>query len=162
VTGFVTGGTAGGVGSFTYTATVTDKAGNVGTATAVYQVRYGYAGTLFLQPVNDTAHQTGVSTSVFNAGQTIPIKFQLRNSAGQVVQAGSTPRWLTPVKGSSTAAAVNENAYAVSAASGTTYGWDGTQYQYSWKTDKLQAGYYWRVGVSLDDGQTYYVNIGLR
>jgi len=24
-----------------------------------------------------------------------------------------------------------------------------------------QAGSYWRVGVALDDGQTYYVNIGL-
>ena len=30
------------------------------------------------------------------------------------------------------------------------------------KTDKAQAGSYWRVGVTLDDGQTYFVNIGLR
>jgi large repetitive protein len=161
-TGTTTGGTTNGVGTFTYTATATDKAGNLGSGTATYRVLYGYGSTLFLQPVNDTAHQTGVATSVFNAGQTIPMKFQLRNAAGQLVQAGSAPKWLTPVKGSVTTAAVNESAYTASATTGVTYAWDGTQYQYNWKTDKTQAGSYWRVGVTLDDGQTYYVNIGLR
>ncbi|HET7398023.1 MAG TPA: PxKF domain-containing protein [Intrasporangium sp.] len=161
-TGTLTGGTASGVGTFTYTATATDKAGNVGTATLRYKVVYGYGATLFLQPVNDTAHQTSLSTSVFNAGQTIPMKFQLRNAAGQLVQAGTAPKWLVPVKGSATSAAVNETAYTTSATVGGTYAWDGTQYQYNWKTDKAQAGSYWRVGVALDDGQTYYVNIGLR
>ncbi|WP_076260308.1 OmpL47-type beta-barrel domain-containing protein [Intrasporangium flavum] len=161
-TGVRTGGTANGVGTFTYSATATDKAGNVGTASVTYQVRYGYGNTLFLQPVNDTAHQTGVSTSVFNAGQTIPMKFQLRTAAGAIVQANSAPQWLTPVKGSSTGAAVNESAFTATASAGGSYSWDGTQYQYNWKTDKAQAGYYWRVGVSLDDGQTYYVSIGLR
>jgi hypothetical protein len=157
-----TGGTANGVGTFTVTATATDRAGNTGTATVTYRVVYGYGSTLFLQPVNDTAHQTGLATSVFNAGQTIPMKFQLRNAAGQVIQAGSAPKWLVPVKGSSTSAAVNETAYSSTATVGWTYTWDGSQYLYNWKTDKSQAGTYWRVGVALDDGQTYYVNVGLR
>jgi hypothetical protein len=161
-TGTRTGGLANGVGTFTYTASATDKAGNVGTASVTYQVVYGYGSTLFLQPVNDTAHQTGTATSVFNAGQTIPLKFQLRNAAGQVIQAGTAPTWLTPVKGSATSAAVNEGAYEASATAGGTYVWDGTQYQHNWKTEKNQAGSYWRVGVSLDDGKTYYVNIALR
>jgi hypothetical protein len=161
-TGTRTGGTANGVGTFTYTATATDKAGNRGTATVTYRVVYGYGTTLFLQPVNDTAHQTGVATSVFNAGQTIPMKFQLKNATGQVIQAGSAPKWLTPVKGSATTAAVNESAYTAVETVGGTYSWDGTQYQYNWKTDKAMAGSYWRVGVTLDDGQTYYVNIALR
>jgi hypothetical protein len=161
-TGSTTGGTANGVGAFTYTATATDKAGNVGRATANYTVRYGYGTTLFLQPVNDTAHQTGVSTSVFKAGQTIPMKFQLKNAAGQLIQAGTAPKWLTPVKGSSMAAAVNETAYSASGDSGSTYRWDGSQYIYNWNTSSSQAGFYWRAGVALDDGQTYYVNIGLR
>ena len=156
------GGLANGVGTFTVTGTATDRAGNVGNATATYRVVYGYGSTLFLQPVNDTAHQTGLSTSVFNAGQAVPMKFQLRNAAGQVVQAGSAPTWLVPVKGSSTGAAVNESAYSATATAGSTYTWDGSQYAYTWKTDKSQAGSYWRVGVALDDGQTYYVNIGLR
>ncbi|KRC88264.1 hypothetical protein ASE25_15580 [Terrabacter sp. Root85] len=161
-TGTRTGGTANGVGTFTYTATAADKAGNVGTSKVTYTVLYGYGTTLFLQPVNDTAHQTGLSTSVFNAGQTIPMKFQLKNAAGQVIQAGTPPKWLAPVKGSSTAAAVNETAYTAAETVGGTYTWDGTQYQYNWKTDKTQAGSYYRVGVTLDDGQTYFVNIGLR
>ena len=161
-TGVRTGGTANGVGTFTYTASATDKAGNVGTATVTYTVVYGYGTTLFLQPVNDTAHQTGLATSVFNAGQTIPMKFQLRNASGAVIQSGTAPKWLNPVKGSTTTAAVNESAYTAAETVGGTYAWDGTQYQYNWKTDKTQGGSYWRVGVTLDDGQTYYVNIALR
>ncbi len=161
-TGVLTGGTANGVGAFTNAATATDKAGNVGTATATYTVKYGYGTTLFLQPVNDTAHQTGVAPSVFNAGQIIPLKLQLKNASGTVIQAGTAPKWLPPVKGSSTSAAVNESGYATAADSGSTYRWDGTQYLYNWNTSSSQAGSYWRVGVTLDDGQTYYVNIGLR
>ena len=43
-----------------------------------------------------------------------------------------------------------------------TYKYDATaqQYIYNWKTGT--GGNYWRIGVTLDDGQTYYVNIGLR
>jgi large repetitive protein len=162
--GALSGGLPNGVGTFTYTATATDKAGNVGTAKATYKVVYGFGTTLFLQPVNDTAHQTGVSTSVFKAGQTVPMKFQLKNPAGQGIQAGTAPQWLTPVKGSSMAAAVNESAYATPGDTAGTYRWDSTgpQYIYNWNTDGAQAGSYWRVGVRLDDGQTYYVNIGLR
>jgi hypothetical protein len=160
-TGTLTGG-ANGVGTFTYTATATDKAGNVGTAKVTYTVVYGFGETLFLQPVNDTAHQTGVATSVFNAGQNIPMKFQLRNAAGQAITAATAPKWLTPVKGGATSAAVNATAYVESVTTGGTYALNGTQYQYNWKTEKSQAGYYWRVGVALDDGKTYYVTIALR
>ncbi|MFC7491636.1 MULTISPECIES: OmpL47-type beta-barrel domain-containing protein [unclassified Knoellia] len=157
-----TAGGANGVGTFTYTATATDKAGNTGAATATYTVVYGFGTTLFLQPVNDTAHQTGVATSVFNAGQTIPMKFELRNASGQVILAATAPRWLTPLKGSATTAAVNEAAYATTPTVGGTYALSGTQYHYNWKTEKSQSGFYWRVGVALDDGKTYYVNIALR
>jgi hypothetical protein len=157
-----TGGQPNGVGTFVVTAAASDKAGNTGTRTVTYRVVYGFGTTLFQQPVNDTAHQTGLSTSVFNAGQSIPFKFQLTNSAGQVVQTSSAPTWLTPVKGSATTAAVNESAYTAPETVGGTYTWDGSKYQYNWKTEKSQAGSYWRVGVTLDDGQTYYVNIALR
>jgi hypothetical protein len=90
------------------------------------------------------------------------MKFQLRNAAGTIVQTVTAPTWLTPVKGAATTAAVNENIYAASVDSGQDYRWDGSQYLYNWNTDKAQAGNYWRVGATLDDGQTYYVNIGLR
>ena len=58
---------------------------------------------------------------------------------------------------------MNETAYAASPDSGSDYRYDATaqQWIYNWKTGST-AGNYWRIGVRLDDGQTYYVNIGLR
>ncbi len=90
------------------------------------------------------------------------MKFRLTNAAGQVIQTATAPQWLTPVKGGSTGAAVNVGDYPASGESGATYEWNGNHYAYNWKTSSSQAGFYWRVGVTLDDGQTYYVNIGLR
>ncbi|MBV9787140.1 MAG: PxKF domain-containing protein, partial [Chloroflexi bacterium] len=163
--GTLSGGTTNGVGSFTYTATATDKAGNTSTPVTVkYQVVYGYGTTFFLQPINDTAHQTGVSTSVFKAGSTVPVKFQIKKADGTIVQANNAPQWLTPAKGSSTSAAVDESVYSDAASSGTTFKWDATaqQYIYNWSTKGVAANFYYRIGVTLDDGQTYFVNIGLR
>jgi hypothetical protein len=94
----------------------------------------------------------------------VPAKLALKRADGQVVQANTAPKWLVPAKGSATAAVVDESLYADPSDSGTTYRWDATaqQYIYNWGTAKNAAGYYWRVGVTLDDGQTYFVNVGLR
>jgi hypothetical protein len=156
----VSGGTSNPVGTFAWTATATDKAGNTTTVTGTFKVVYRFDG--FLQPINDTAHQIGATTSVFKAGGTVPAKFQLKNAAGTVVQAATAPSGLTPVKGSAMSAPVDESVYTASADSGSTYRYDATaqQYLYNWKTGT--GGNYWRIGVKLDDGQTYYVNIGLR
>ena len=154
----ISGGTANGVGTFTYTARATDEAGNTGTTTGSYRVIYRFDG--FLQPINDTAHQVGTSTSVFKGGSTIPVKFQLKDASGTLVQANVAPVWLTPAKGASMSLPVDESLYAVAADSGSTYRVEGFQYRYNWKTPS--GGHYYRIGVTLDDGQTYYVNIGLR
>ena len=66
------------------------------------------------------------------------------------------------MKGSATTASVDESVYSTSATTGGTYRADGQQWIYNWSTKGLAAGFYYRVGVKLDDGQTYYVNIGLR
>jgi hypothetical protein len=152
--------TASGVGTFTYTATATDKAGNTTTVTGTFTVIYRFDG--FLQPINDTAHQVGTSTSVFKAGSAVPVKFQLSNSAGTVVQASTAPTWLTPVMGSAMTAPINEPFFPYAADTGTTYRYDSSaqQYIYNWKT--AIGGTYWRIGVTLDDGRTYYANVGLR
>ncbi|RYU09636.1 OmpL47-type beta-barrel domain-containing protein [Nocardioides iriomotensis] len=157
----VTGGNANGVGEYAYSATAKDQAGNATTITGTYKVIYRFDG--FLQPINDTAHQVGTLTSIFKAGSTVPVKFQLKKADGTVVQATSAPKWLTPVKGSAMTAPVDETAYAITGDSGSTYRWDASaqQYIYNWKTDS-KGGNYWRIGVTFDDGQTYYVNIGLR
>jgi len=155
-----TGGLANGVGTYTYTATATDRAGNTITTVVHYRVIYRWDG--FLQPINDTAHQTGTNTSIFRAGSTVPVKFQLKRADGTGVQANTLPLWLTPARGSSTAGALNEAVYGDPSSSGNTYRGDSQQYIYNWGTPGNGVNYYWRVGVTLDDGQTYYVNIGLR
>ncbi|WP_159600654.1 OmpL47-type beta-barrel domain-containing protein [Agromyces humi] len=154
----ISGGTPNGVGTFSYTARATDTAGNTATTTGTYRVIYRFDG--FLQPINDTAHQVGTSTSVFKGGSTIPVKLQLKNAGGTLVQANAAPVWLTPAKGASMSLPVDESTYAVAADSGSTYRAEGSQYGYNWKTPS--GGNYYRVGVRLDDGQTYFVNIGLR
>jgi hypothetical protein len=59
---------------------------------------------------------------------------------------------------------VDETIYTAPAESGQTFRYDASaqQYMYNWGTAKTQAGSYWRIGVKLDDGQTYFVNAGLR
>ncbi len=163
----VTGGKANGVGTFTFTATAKDKAGNVATLTGSYKVVCRWDG--FLQPINDTAHQigttpSGTSISVFKAGSTVPVKFQLKKADGTPVQANADPAWANPQKGSLTTASVDESVYTEPATSGSTFRWDATaqQYIYNWGAAKNQANYYWRVAVKLDDDQTYWVDIGLR
>ncbi len=152
----VTGGNANGVGSFTATATAKDNAGNVATETATFRVTYKWTG--FLQPITDTAHQTG-SISTFKAGQTIPVKFRLPNGA----QATVAPNWTTPKAGSYTLAEVNaEGSTTTLADSGSDYRWDATDklYIYNWSTKGLTGQ--WTIGVQLDDGNTYPVTIALR
>jgi hypothetical protein len=165
-TGSVTGGLPNGVGTFTYTATATDKAGNAVTQSVTYKVIYNVAANVafFLQPINDTAHTTSSTLSIFKGGQTVPVKFQLKNAAGQVVQANSAPVWTVPAKGNATSSAVNEDVFSATSDSASTFRWDSStqQYIYNWNTASAQAGYYWKIGVKLDDGQTQYVDIGLR
>jgi hypothetical protein len=148
------------VGTIGYTATATDKAGNTTTISGTYTIKYRFDG--FLQPINDTAHQTGVSTSVFKAGSTVPVKFAVRKADGTPVQLAVAPAWVTPVRGSAMTAPVDESLFGDAADTSGSYRYDPTaqQYIYNWKS--TTAGYYYRIGVKFDDGQTYYVNIGLR
>jgi hypothetical protein len=162
----VTGGLANGVGTFSYTATARDVAGNVATKAGSYKVRYlvKYDAAFWQQPINDTAHTVSTTTSVFKAGSTVPAKFRITDANGKPVQTNSPPAWITPVKGSATTAPVDESVYSEAAMSGSAFTWSSTdqQYQYNWGSPKNGAGYYWRIGVKLDDDTIQAVNIGLR
>jgi hypothetical protein len=154
------GDTTGCVGTYTYTATGRDIAGNTTTRVVTFRVIYRFSG--FAQPINDTAHDRGAETSIFKAGSTVPVKFDVERADGSTVVPDTAPQWLAPVKGSSLAAAVDEGAYTGTATSGDTYRSAGSQFIYNWSTKGLLAGFYYRVGVRLDDGTVYTVNIGLR
>jgi alpha-tubulin suppressor-like RCC1 family protein len=162
----VKGGNTNGVGTFHFSATALDKAGNTAMIAGSYRVIYRFDG--FLQPINDTGHAqvcgAGCVTSIFKGGSTIPVKFQLKQADGTIVQAGSLPQWSTPQKGSPTIAAIDESSYSDPATSGDSYLWDSTaqQYSYKWSTKSLAIGYYYRIYVTLDDDQTYTVDVGLR
>ncbi len=182
--GFMNGATATssdvtGLPSCTTTATHTSPAGSypitcaVGTLSsdnyifstfvpAVLRIIYRFEG--FSQPINDTAYQVGLKTSVFKAGSTVPVKFQLKNSDGTIVQAPIIPTWLTPQMGSAMSASVGESVYGDTGTSGTSYRWDSIsqQYIYNWSTKGLASGFWYRIYAKLDDGNTYSVVIGLR
>jgi len=145
----VTGGTANGVGSFAYLLTATDTAGNVATDRGTFRVVYRFDG--FLQPITDTAHQKG-PISVFKAGSTVPVKFQVLNADGTaVIETGATQTWLEPTTGT-----------AVSTQNSGTARWDasGQQFIYNWKAPTKAATY--KLGVLLDDGTPYYVTIQVK
>ncbi|WP_436496776.1 PxKF domain-containing protein [Actinokineospora sp. HUAS TT18] len=150
-------------GSYAFTATARDNAGNTTTASGRFRVHlYKFGG--FLQPINDPTIMPGSATSVFKTGSTVPVKFQLRNPAGALVQARTAPQWLTPVKGSLTTAPVNESAPADTATTDGTFRWDATaqQYIYNWQTKGLTPNYTYRISARLDDGQVLSVVVGLK
>jgi len=115
------------VGSQTASVTGYDKVGNRTTQSCSYRVNYRFDG--FLQPINDTAH-TGLTMSVFKAGSTIPVKFQLKDANGVPVQASSAITWMAPVNMGATTAAIDESSYSDPASSVSYYRWDSTSQQY--------------------------------
>jgi hypothetical protein len=161
----VTSGTgltsANGVGDYVYTFTATDKAGNTATKTVTLHVGYRWSG--FLQPLTNTAHDLGTA-SVFNAGSTIPVKFQLSNASGAVVQAPVMPVWRAPVDLGPATTAGTATATSGAATVGGSFKWDSTaqQYVFTWQTPKTGAGHYYRIGVQLDSGDVYTTLIALK
>ena len=117
--GTVSGGNANGVGTFTYTATGTDRAGNTTTRVVKYRVVYVFSG--FDEPINGPAHQIFWRTSVFKAGSTVPVKFDLHRADGTRVQPVTAPQWLAPVKIASLSALIDEVFNNEPATTGDTY-----------------------------------------
>ncbi|MGW4210878.1 OmpL47-type beta-barrel domain-containing protein [Lentzea sp. NPDC004789] len=146
-------------GAWSFTATAKDKAGNTSTRSGRYQVQlYDFSG--FLPPINPA----GGPTSVFKAGSTVPVKFQLRDGSGAVVAARTAPQWLVPVRGGVLTSSVNETVSTDAPSTDGSFRWDATaqQYIYNWQTKGLTAGYLYRIGAKLEDGQTFYVTVGLK
>jgi hypothetical protein len=148
------------VGAKTLTCSATDNAGNTRSQSVPYVVSYLWDG--FLQPINDTAHQTGLAESKFKLGQTIPAKFVIKNALGTVVQQSSNPTFSRSGNlGSCDLNAVNETiTEVITPDSGVSYNWDGSQYHYNWSTKGLTNGEY-RIYANLADGSKPYVDICL-
>ncbi|MFN8157877.1 MAG: choice-of-anchor U domain-containing protein [Candidatus Nanopelagicales bacterium] len=156
----VSGGNANHVGSFTATATAVDKAGNRTTVTTRFKVVYLWKG--FVDPINDPVAQPRSKTSVFKAGSTVSAQFQVLNAKGKVVAPVSAPLWVAPTRGAATSANVNETVSNAKPDTGSAYRTAGSSWRYSWGTARIGSGFLWRIGVTLDDGETHYVVVGLR
>jgi len=131
-------------------------------ATGTLTILYRFDG--FLKPINDIAYNPSQSLSVFKGGSTVPIKFQLKTATGTSVQSRVLPLWLTPQKGVSMSASVDESTYSDPTTSGTAFRWDSTsqQYIYNWSTKGLTAGYWYRISAQIDDGTVHSVVVGVR
>lgn len=159
----VTGPSGGGGGRYEAVATARDRAGNVRTVSAVWYVEFVFSG--FLDPINDTGSSITSSTSVFKAGSTVPVKFQLFDASGTPISVSPAPQWITPVRGPALGSAqVNEGSVKATATSGSSFVFDakGGKYQYNWQTGRDMAGYYWLIGARLPDGSTHTVYVGIK
>lgn len=129
-----------------------------------YQVVYQFVG--FLSPINIPGYTQSCDqpclVSTVNGNSTLPVKFQLKDANGQLVQPSSLPVWLMPQRGGAITAPLDASAFSAQPPSGASFKQNGNHYAYNWKTTGFTPGYYWRIGVTLDDGQTYYVIIRLR
>jgi hypothetical protein len=156
-------GPTSGLGEFTVTATATDWAGNSGEATLAYLVSattYRIDG--FAQPINDPALVPSAPMSVFKAGATIPVKFQLRNEDGTLATPSAGPLFTWGLAPGTTSGAVNEPTATVTATSGGAFRYADGWWHYNWKTSKADFGKRFVIGTQLDDGTSHTVVIGLR
>ena len=142
------------VGPKTVTLYAKDLAGNEIVRTISYKVVYAFGGVL--QPINADG------SSVYKLGSTAPAKFQLKDANGTLVSSAIAKLNYAKVD-STVTTAVNE---VISTAASTTdnlFRYDATanQYIYNLSTKNLSEGKY-KLNVTLDDGETYSVQIGIR
>lgn len=121
-------------------------------------ITYNFSG--FLKPINDPT----TNPSVFKAGSTVPVKFQLLDADGESIRSATPPEWLPPVKGDPLTAKKNEKKRHRKATIGEQYEWKPKQelYQYNWNTKGYEPGYWYEVSAKLDDGTIKSIMIGLK
>ena len=118
----------------------------------------------FLPPITAAGHQIDANTSVFKAGSTVPVKFNLVDENGNSVEGAASIAWIVPF----TVGALNTSAVATTTdaaalpSSGNYYEWSGDHYQYNWKTSKTDKGYWYELVVILSDGTYKHTFIGLK
>lgn len=145
------------VGAKTFQVKATDEAGNEHTETISYKVIYAYGE--IRQPINSDG------SSVFKAGSTIPVKFQITDFSETPV-GSAAPR--LGILRSYSGDGVNpdseqEATTAVAATAGNLFRYDPTakQYIYNLSTKNLKAGAY-QIFIRLDDGKEYTAIFTLR
>jgi len=126
----------------------------IATNTAVKGLWVQYLWDGFLQPINDTAHDehTIALYSSFKTGQTIPVKFELKNSLGQIVVQNGNPAFQRSGNlGGCGATTLESLTVTVPEDADGLYKLTGSQYNYGWSTKGMTNGLY-QIYARLADG----------
>jgi hypothetical protein len=123
---------------------------NAATKTVNINVNYTFVG--FLQPIDNFPIVNSVK-----AGQTIPVKWQLKDAAGNLVSdLGSlAASGLQSVKIACDTGAPQDAVEELAAPGSTVFRFDGTQFIFNWQTTKSWAGTCRLMTVTLKDGNVY-------
>jgi subtilisin family serine protease len=151
--------TASGVGTYTYKAEATDRAGNPSTEVRTFKVVYGRAYNGILQPINASG------TSNFRLGRTIPVKFQLLLPNGMPIDNAVATLWVQKLD-PNPSGEINEAISTSASTTGNEFRYDDIDSQYIFNLS-TKDGYVnpssdpvafdagtWKVIVKLDDGST--------
>jgi hypothetical protein len=124
-----------------------------GTLTVTYQ----WSG--FLPPMLASPQQT-----VFNAGRTVPVKFQLTNASGAIVQASSLPTFAVSSPQSCSSGSVDAVGTTATGDTSNTFRWDSTgqQYIFNYQSSGSAAGMCQTITATLADGTSHSVTIAFR
>ena len=132
------------IGTRSVPCSATDFAGNTGTASASYSVRYGFIG--FKPPVDNPP-----IVNLAQAGQTIPLKWQLVNASGTgITTLASVSITVTAIACDSGATLDQVEEYA--AGTSTLLNQGGGNYQYNWQTPKSYKNTCQKLTLNLGDG----------
>lgn len=112
-----------------FSVSATDVAGNQATATAAYAVNYAFLG--FFQPIDNYP-----IINVVKAGKTIPVKWQVKNSAGEVISDLTTVKSITSGAIACDLAPTSEIGEDALTTGGTSLRFDfsSQQFVYNWET----------------------------
>jgi nitrogen fixation protein FixH len=120
------------VGTKQVTFTALDNVGHSDTKQCSYKVLYDYSGVL--QPIN------AGGDSIFKAGSTIPVKFELLNGSAGITDAMISLKYVkisNGIAGDETEAVTN-----VAATTGSLFRSSNGQYIYNWSTKGVSEGTY--------------------
>jgi len=123
---------------------------NANSKTVYINVNYTFVG--FLQPIDNLPIINSVK-----AGQTIPVKWQLKDAAGYLIgDLGSlAASGLQSVKIACDNGAPIDAVEELAAPGSTVFRFDGTQFIFNWQTTKSWAGTCRMMTVTLKDGNVY-------
>ncbi|MGI9102090.1 MAG: PxKF domain-containing protein [Terriglobales bacterium] len=141
------------IGTTTVNCSSTDAHSN--TATGSFHVNVGYAFSGFFSPLGGGA---------FNAGSTVPVKFQLGFAGGALVTSPGAVQGITAAYNADCAGAAEGTPFAAAPAGGSTLRYDLTasQFVFNWKTGSAFAGSCYNLNLNLSDGNSYSTMVSFK